>query len=47
MKLDNDENLEILPLVSDPLVLYVNDQHPFAQKNQLKYLSLEMKNNFT
>ncbi len=40
MKLDNDENLEILPLVNDPLVLYVNDQHPFAQKESVEISEL-------
>lgn len=40
MKLDNDENLEILPLVSDPLVLYVNDQHPFAQRASIEISEL-------
>lgn len=40
MKLSNEENLEVLPLVKDPLVLYVNDQHTLYQKQVIEMSDL-------
>ncbi|MCD8895306.1 LysR family transcriptional regulator [Mammaliicoccus sciuri] len=40
MKLNDDENLDVLPLDTDTLVLYVNDQHPLAQKDVIEMSDL-------
>lgn len=47
MELSKEANLEVIPLIKDPLVLYVNRHHPLAEKESIEMDDLKAQSFIT